>query len=361
MALLAEANWTQPGAGSTHTPTPEELAIIEGYGRKTDDFALASYVKYTPVKNHVGLTYQFKSGMASLMVDVAGTQFEWADSADRPKGDNLAAFRMKEYRCVRRAFPLRMGDIAREEQDIPHDEINKTFAMARAMTLRTAKAVDVLTDETLWDASHVKYPFEIDASFPAWESSLAEDRAIQKCINYGVNRIHLDTEGVIGRKRRRDMILVMNPNTANAIGTSLEIRDFVKQQAGAPQIQKGDGDYGLEDASLPPLLYGVKPVIEDAVKNIANKDATMDPQFIFPDGYAILMFRPGSVEGLAGSQAFSTMHMLFVGGNEMKVEVNHDAWNKFTEWSIVDYYTPELVAPITGFVFKGLTDSTSSA
>jgi hypothetical protein len=183
---------------------------------------------------------------------------------------------------------------------------------------------------------------------------------IERSLMYALERISLDTAGVVSNRRAGDMVLVLSPTTARKVGRSQELREYVKQQATSPEFVEGK-KWGVDTWGLPPTLYGISVVVEDATKNTANRGATRSASYIMADGDAVLMFRPGTIDSLDGGGAFSTLHAFFVDGNELKVESKEDPWNQKRESHVVDFYDVCLVAPVTGFYFRGVTDSTSSA
>lgn len=68
----------------------------------------------------------------------------------------------------------------------------------------------------------------------------------------------------MSKVKKKDLILVMNPTTAYAIGASQELVDVIKQSAEAyAQVTQQTGRWS--EYGLPDHLYGLKVVVEDAV------------------------------------------------------------------------------------------------
>jgi hypothetical protein len=98
------------------------------------------------------------------------------------------------------------------------------------MTLRGVGIGSALETTGNWDASHIldvdDGTTDVPGNTGSWELSTSQRQDIKRSLNVARGLIHKHTLGVV---KRRDLQLVVNPNTAMRLGESQEIIDFVKQ------------------------------------------------------------------------------------------------------------------------------------
>lgn len=354
---LQVGTFTQPGQYNTYVPNHEATGKLRiAFSRNPKDFALPNYVQYRDVSQSTGLFLRIKSEEAGRILDADLKEYVWPDGADRPTGEFLEDFRYEQYRCFRYDFPMRIGDIAKNEADWNVQEMMQAFNAQKAMTGRTVRCLAQLATESNWDANHWSYISSMDVDGYDWESSTTTDESILKSIQKAVQTIEKDTFGVV---KFKDLQLVASPATWSKIATAQELRDYVKQQVSSPQIIEGS-KWGLEMWGMPDRLYGIPLVSENCVRLTTQRGAsTQTRNYAMAEGDVFLLARPGSIEGTAGGPSFSTVTALF--REESTVEVLQDPNNRRTRWDVVDNYDIVMTAPVSGFWFRGVTSDTSSS
>jgi hypothetical protein len=217
----------------------------------------------------------------------------------------------------------------------------------------------VLTTLGNWDTDHYAFINDLPGCSAGWtwESSTSSTLLIQRSINHGVQKIQIDTRGVVKPKQLQ---LVMSPVTAAKIAVSQEIKDFVKQQVTAPQMITGE-KWGMDFYGLPDKLYGIPIQVEDTVRVTSVRDAAVTTaDWAMPEGAVFLMARPGSIMSSAGAgPSFSTVTLFFK--EEFTAEKKLDVDNRRTEARVVDHYDPVMTAPVAGFYFRAVTDDALSS
>lgn len=356
---MATGTYAYPGNANTFVKNHEATnRLTIAFSRNPKEFPLPKYCQYREVKKTAGLYLRIKAEECARIVYAGLEDYVWPDGADAPKRTELEAFRYEDYRTTRYAFPMQIGAKAMDEADWDVMGINQAFNLQKAMTARTVRAIAALTNTSNWDTSHYEYVDNITGVTGDWENSTSALQNIKKSIQYAVEQIHLDTLGVV---KKEDLILLMSPTTARKVGTSQEIIDFVKQQPSAPAIISGKDSWLLEEYGLPARLYGLPIEIEDCVRVATQRGATTQTKaFALAEGNAFVLARPGSIESVAGTgPSFSTLTAFLK--EEMTVESKRDPDQRREETRVVDDFDIVMTAPVSGFWFRGVTDSTTSS
>lgn len=207
------------------------------------------------------------------------------------------------------------------------------------MTARTYKAYGVLSDTTKYDTGH-------SDTFKNWgdaatfaNAGTSNNPVIELAMMTAAQKINLETIGVV---QPRDLIFLCNPVAARKLSLSAEIHDYVKQPAGI-QIVKGDELSMRQNWGLPPQLYGIDVVVDDAVRVSTKKGATLASGYILGDNEAYLLARPGGLVGAYGSASFSAISIFSY--EEMTVETKDDPDNRKVKGRVVENYDVNMTSP----------------
>jgi len=354
---MATGTYSLPGAYNTYVQNPEATGnLIITFSRDPSRFALPKYAQYRPVTKSTGLYLRIKADECARIMDADLKDYVWADGADAPKQTHTEEFRYENYRATRYAYPMQLGNLAREEADWDIEGIHKAFNAQKAMTARTVKLVNSLETVANWDSSHVKWPHEMSDVY-SWEASTSSELAIKKSLQYAVEQILKSTRSHV---RFNDLQLVMSPTTARKVACSQEIVDYVKQQPSAPDIIEGT-KWGMDMFGLPSKLYGLPVLLEETVKVTSAAGATTTTEsFAMSEGNVFLLARPGGIEAVAGGgPSFSTVTIFFK--EEMTVESKNDVDNRRWDHRVVDHFDAVMTAPVSGFFIRGVTETTDSS
>jgi hypothetical protein len=352
-----------PSPFDVYVPSPEASGgLIVGFSRNANDFPVNRYIQIYASKQMFGMFWSYTSRNAARIISPTDAEHTWADGDAAPPGlNNLESFQLLPYKCARKAYPFTLGELTVEQMSFDLLVTQSRDMAQQAMTART-----MLVHAALAAASWGTNTKPVDGTgtagpptgsiLPAGQNWLTGSVGfdsnpgpnIKKSIQYGQRQINLATIGVV---RPRDMTLVINPTTAQAMAASTEIQDYLKQSPVALAQLKGDAPSQNGMWGLPDTLYGVDIQVEDAVRVSSRKGAATDALgYVMPDGVAYLIARQGKLQGIAGSRSFSTIQVFFY-KDEMTVETLYDINNKRYMGRVISNYVPIIATPYSGFRF----------
>lgn len=331
---MADANIG--GGLNTFVPTFSEATglIQTEFTRNVKSFALNRYTKLVPVSTVSGYYLKINSDEAVRVVDE--NDFRWAYGEDRPTGVNndfdFAQFTTKRFE---RGF-----HIPYETAKVAAWDIVAQHARSRAaqlMTLRTQRALNVLTTSGNW-TNNVNY-FATGSALGSGAAYTSGN--IQKLFQTATEKLMVNTGGAI---QMQDIVCIMSPKTAFKMSQSAELKDLIKYTQGV-QFMQGEGNFSRY--GLAPGLFGIGDiVIEDAVKVSNQKGATRAADYILGVDKVLFVSRPQGLVGVEGGSNFATITNFVY--EDMTVETFDDPKNRRTVGSIVDNSVPELTAPLAG-------------
>lgn len=342
-----------PGGSNTYVKDHAATGnLITQFSRNPNDFPLARYAQYRDVTKDQGYYLRMNVEQAGRLVGGKLDEFVWPDGADRPRRNNgTEKFAWADYRTERFDFDFTLGDKTRNQAGWSIEDTEASNHAQQAMTGRTRRAHIELENNANWDSTHRIDVTTIPGNTGNWDVSTTARNDIKRSINYGVNIIRKDTLAVV--KKKRDMILVMNPVTAQRVGESQEmINAFIQSPDAYPHWVGDPNKYS--DYGLPPILYGIEIVVEDTVMVTSRRDAaTVVRQDVCADDVVYLLSRPGGLVNKANTgPSYSTL-MVFT-YEDLTVETLDDRDNRRIEGHVVDDTAEEMVAPVSGFKFENV-------
>lgn len=337
-----------PSQYNTFVPNTQATNnLIIDFARNVNDFKVNNYCQTIKVSENVGLFTRMTNEVCARFIN--SNDSVWADASERPLGwQNYESFANETYKTVRRSFPVTLGYLTTEQASWDMFAQYQNILGRQAMTARSCLVVDALTDSSVYDVSHV---FDVATDYGEWDASITSSLSIKKSIFDAVNKIAKDTLGAVQQK---DLILVLSPEAAAKMMTSQEIVDYVKGSPDAWSMTRGTleaGPYGL-----PPTLYGIKVVVEDAVKVTSKKGSARQTEWLFPADTAVICARPGGITAPQGP-SFSTVALF--AKEEMTAERLDDARNRRTILSVTEDYCAQVIAPISGVLLTNLFSSST--
>lgn len=342
-----------PSGTNVFVPSHEASgSLIIGYSRNPKKFKINKYMKMVPVKKDVGYYLVITAEEAARVINAGLNDFVWSDGQEAPMGnDNLESFQFTKFATVRYAFPFNLGHKAIEQADWKILSVHAGFAAQKAMTARTINFWQTLNTAGNW-AGNTNTATSLGGG--QWDAATTTNLYIKKALNQVCENILQATIGVV---QREDLVLVINPHTARLMAESDEIHQYIKNTPFVFKELVGGTDQNPDDLwGLPPSLYGLKVVVEDAVKVTSKKGAaTKTTGYCCPAQTAVVMARPGSLMGMEGIPEFSTIQGFFY--EEFTVEQMDDVNNRRTVGRVVEDYTPALVAPASGYLITSATSS----
>lgn len=334
-----------PASGNTYIPSHEASgSMVIEFSRNPKDFSLNEYARIVPVTRDQGYYLEITAEQAARMTDPSGRDRDWHDGQEAPTGDGeTEKHNFQPYLTARKAYPFMLGQKAVQQASWDILASHARIAAQEAMTYRTQLANTVLTTAGNWGANTAT---AASLAGGYLEVSSSTTLYIKKAFLGASKAILLSTLGVA---KQRDLIAVMNPTTATKLSESPELVDFLKQSPAALAQVRGDVPSQTGMWGLPDSLYGVRIVIEDAVKVTTKKGAsTTTRSFIHPDGSILFLSRPGGLVGSEGVPSFATISLFVY--EEMTVEQMSDVNNRRVAGRVVDDFVAKVTAPASGYL-----------
>jgi hypothetical protein len=358
-----------PAAGyaspySVYTPNVEASGgLVVGYSRNMNDFPVNNYIELFASKEMFGLYWQWTSRNAARILSATDREHVWADGDPRPPGlGNTESFITQSYKTTRRAYTFSLGEMTVEQMSFDLLMANSNDMGQQMMTARTMLVQSALAAAN-WGTNTAAVNGQILTTGQTWATgstgmvqtntnpvgTLSTQGAnILQSLQYGIRTVHQQTIGSVGVDK---LVLVINPVTAQAMAASTEVRDYIKQSVYALAQLRGDVYNQNGIWGLPTHIYGVRIIVEDAVRVSTNVGAANDVLgYVMPTGVAYLLAAPSSLVGLVGSRSFSTVQTFFW-RDEATVEVMHDVINKRFMGSLISNYVPVIASTLSGFYF----------
>ena len=340
--------YTQVGQSNTYIKDHAATGkMIVGYSRNPKEFALNRYVQIKKVNKDRGYYLQINQFNAARIVASNLAEYVWPDGQPRPVlNNNGIEFRYVDYETVRRNFGQPTGKKASDQADFDLLGLQEDELAFKAMLSRSVQAHSVLATVGNWDTNHRGDVASIGGG--QWSAALSTTPFIQKSINVGANRILLDT---VGKVKKKDLVLTFNPNTANQIAQTQELRDHIKQSPDALAQVRGAGQFS--QWGLPDMLYGVNIQVDDTVRVTSPRGATnVTTEFVCPDAVAYMTSRVGGLVAPRGGPTFSTLTCFAY--EEMTVEKKVDTDDRLTNTNVVDDVVVVMTAPASAYAFLNL-------
>lgn len=335
---------------------PQATGQVISYIRTPSEFPINRYAQYIETPTTVGVYARIDRAQPARVVSDA--DFVWADGADRPSGDwNQLRFEWVEFSVKRRDYPFRVGNMALKNAKKSWSPLEQHTGMVaqQAMTNRTNRVVDLLETTSNWN-DNVDSANSLNGGAGPWHEASDQPgspsyNAIRKSLMRAANRINLKTNGVVQPK---DLVLLVSPGLAEAMGNSAEMHNYIKFAVGQKAIE--DPGNVNQTWGLPAKVYGFDLVVENSPIVTSRPYAadtstslTETRAYCKSDDSAILMSRKGGINGNYGAPSFSTVQLYFYEW-EMAVYSFDDPHHERHEGHVVEAYSEVLAAPESGYL-----------
>lgn len=350
---MASGTPVLPGGNNTYVRTHEASGkLVVGFSRNVKDFALNKYIQLKDVPKTSGFYLRITTEEAGRILDSDLQDFAWPDGADRPQNnDGTELFAYHDFRTERYDFNYKIGRLAAEQADWGISESHQQIKAQQAMTARTAAVHAALNTAGNWESDHTIDVTTIPGNTGAWDVDTTTRGDLQRSLNYASEIIMKSTLSVV---KKKDLVLVLNPNTAHAIAETQMLKDQLKQSPYAlNQVEIGNTQF--DQYGLPDKLFGYNVVVEDSVKVTSRRGASSATrEFVMPDATAYLLARPGGLVAPPGAgPSFSTCTLFLK--EDMSVEEFDDPKHRRIEGHVVDDHDPVVTASASGFRFTAVT------
>jgi hypothetical protein len=346
---------------------PKETGQVVAFVRKKDQFTLNEYVQWVSAPTPLGLYKRYdRDGFVRL---VSGDRQAWEDGNRRPvRGENKLREEWDDFRCQRKSFDWTLGYLALEN--------TKNFELKPAhMAMATSQAVTELTDRTMtllqapanWPTTNTADANTLNGGRGKWSAASddpADDahyNAIFLTLTAAADTINLYTNG---RVMPGDLRVILSPTAARKIAATPEITNYCRESPAAKEILEKGLDSQYSTWGLPKSYKGFQFCVEaapkvseyptaSAVGLTGVGEATTNRTRMKNDTTAIIVSRPGGLDGEFGTPSFSTVQ-LFHHGSQVEVEAFDKPEDRLVDGHVTTHVAVELAAGFSGFLITSI-------
>jgi hypothetical protein len=340
------AAFSYPSGTNTFVPSFDATGhLVVSYSRNPKDFSLNKYVSLTPVKKSSGYWLKITAEVAARVINSDKLrEFVWHDGDDAPDGNwNAESFKWLQFATERYVYPFQIGYKANEQADWKILAAYADYAAQDAMTARTLKVLNVLTDTSNHDTSH--YDTATNLVGGSLASGTPTDPRFKKLVNKVMFQIQKATLGMV---RPKDMMVLCSPTFADELSRSQEVHTYLKESPFSLAQVRGDSESQNGVWGLPDQLYGMPIVIEDAVRVSSKKGATRSADYVLGSDKILFLTRKGGLTSPAGGPSFSSCHIFSY--EEMTTEQRDDPDNRRIKGRVVEDFDVRLVSPASTYL-----------
>lgn len=321
--------------------------LIINYARDINEFQVNKYAKIIPVKASQGYYVRIAVGQNARLQYPDLRDWLWQPGQNRPRGNwNTFGFQNFPFFTQRRAFTTTLDYKTVDLASFQLQPMHVAMCAQQAMTARTQLVTGAISDANNWYSTHVSTATALGGGL--WSAGSSTGHYIQDSLYKAAIQCNLDTQGVV---KPKNLSLIINPNTARAMASSQEIRNYIGNQVDAIKFLKGEAPTPQDMYNLPRQLFGFPIYIEDAVVNrnrpTPNDDFTGN-SYLLPDGTAVLLARPGELTGTEGGTDYSTVQIFAY--EEMSAESFNDNENRLLLLGVTEDIDVRVVAPASGYL-----------
>lgn len=347
---------------------PQATGQVIAYVRNPKKFRINQYVQYIETPVTKGAYYVLGRDMPARIPSDNGTAgpdfLVWADSADRPNGDwNKPLFKLEDFTTIRRDVPSKVGWITRDMASaggLKLIEFQSAAMAQQMMTARTRLAITALENSSNWPSSHVLTANNLNNGRGTWKNAgddpnnLSTYNAIKRTLMNALKLIQLDTNSQVSQE---DLVVVVSPDLAIEISQSPEVLNYIRESPAALAQVHGITENINQRYGLPEMLFGWKFIVEDAVEvtqfdNSSGTEATTNRKFIKGLDQALILSRPGGLDGEYGAPSYSTCQIYHYDGL-LKVSAFDEAKHEYTDLHVEENIAIEIAAGYAGMLVTG--------
>lgn len=354
--LLKDTIMAFVAASATNGYIPQATGQVIAFVKKPEEFMINKWVQLTPVPQPTGLYSRLDrdNGVRTKDID----QYVWADGADLPSGQYFTSrFTAVEFRTQRNAVPWEIGAQAVENADLWNPKLTHMMeAISMLMTLRTKRVYNVAEVGANWSGNTAT---AATLGGGKWDVGTSTTPYFFKGLMAAAQAINLGTNGKVQIQQLR---AIFSPADAVAIGSSAEIRDYLKGSVHARMMIEDPFEAVNSMWGLPHFYGGVELIVDTTPQvteqmNQSGNEATTNRSYMKQSGTCIIVARPGALETELSVKSYSTIQMFYytkVG--LMQVKGEYDGWNEKWRGAVVEQLGIYLTAPMSGFLASQITN-----
>jgi hypothetical protein len=341
---------------------PEPTGILVGFLRDPSKMPFNRYVQMIPAPE-ISFMYARMDPDDPVRLKTID-EFAWAYDDYRPTGKGFSVrVEWIASHVERWDFPYTLGEATIRTWKKAGVNPRQVFDRVRsnhAALHRAQRCVTALTGATwstngdnlndLLGTSGAGFDLSSGEELDGGGSANANFQIIKRAFLKVKRRIHLSTNGALTGE---ELVCVMPPVVAEAMATSGEMVNFLKQS----QYAKDLTNPNMQNWGLPESYGGFKLVVEDTPRCFVNQKAdgtvadvtvSSDKDYILNEDTCYFLSRPGGLDGEYGNKNFSTIQCYHFGG-EARVEAFTEPKHELVEGHVVMEDKVLVPALISGF------------
>lgn len=328
------------GGLNTFVPTfsPATGQIQVEFTRSPNRFPITQYAQLVPVQAMSGYYLRIDEEETARVVNTQ--QYQWPLGEDRPTGMN-SDFEFHQWTAQRYQASFSITNEAAKNASWDIVASHARIAAAKMMTHRTLRAATVLT--TAANYTNGTNYFATAGALVA-STNITSTDGVQAIVRAAIQQI---VQNSVGSVTAKDIMLVINPETARQIATSEGVREYVRQSPSSLSFLTGDTTFAAY--GLPQTLFGLGGVVVDDTVRVTTRKGHATPARAFMYGTLaspsmVFVSRPG---GLIGNEGPSFSSLTLFAYEDMTVETAEDSWNRRIKGAVTDTSAIELTAPMS--------------
>lgn len=346
---------------------PEQTGQVVAFVRKKEKFRLNEYVQWVSAPQPLGLYKRYDRDQFVRLVST--DRQAWEDGNPRPRREeNKLREEFDDFRCQRKSFDWSLGYLAIENvKNFSLKPAHMVMAISQAMTDLTYRTITLLQTAASWPTTNQADASALNGGRGKWvdasddPADLAHYNAIFLSLTAAADTINLYTNAQV---QPGDLRIILSPRAARLIAASAEITNYCRESPAAKEILEKGLDPQYSTWGLPQSYKGFRFVVEDApmvteypaasaVGSTGVGEATTNRVRIKNDTSAIIVSRPGGLDGEFGTPSFSTIQ-LFHHGSQVEVEAFDKPEDRLVDGHVTTHAVPELAAGFAGFYVSNI-------
>lgn len=353
-----------PGPGGVYIPAAT-LQIQVEFSRNPQNFAFPRYAQTIPSNQMKGYFPELDAIEAGRIAHA--DDYLWPDGQPCPRGTEQP-LRWKAWNAERHAFAYQLGDMTVDQADYDIIGSHARMHAAKAMTLRSFEAMTLLETAASWPTGNTSATVDLLGGFSGanwYTGATTAGQYIKQSFALVIQAIEKATGGAANFN---EICCIVNPNSARQMGASPEIVAYLTQHEQAMGLLQGNDAKMLNQYGLPPLLYGIKMIVENTVRTSTRRDEddSATTSYTMSDDKAIFVTRQGAINDAAsvvaqnmitesGNVVPSYSTLLHISKADMMVQADHHDWHKITRGRVVDTRDIVVSSFISGYLIQDLS------
>jgi hypothetical protein len=342
-----------PGGATTYVPSFAGSGnLVIGFSRNPKRFPLPRYIMIVKTPQEYFYYLRLTPNVAARVVNMR--DFAWPANQPRPRPIGLETFNFVPVHTRRWSYGFQLDQLGASQASWDVADAHVQISAARGMTARTNRVANVLLTASNW-GTHTNNATSLAGG--KVDAGTSTNPYLHISLNKMAIAIGKDTRSTV---QNGDLRVILNPSDAAAISVAAEVQDYAKGSYWVRKVlEEGLGDntrYGIPDS-----FYGYPFIVDDTVlvttqENTDSVNYAAAGTYCYTTQNLIMLSRPGGIEGVFGSQSFSTFTLFAF--EEFTQEQFNDQKNRLLDSFVTENTAEELTAPVSGYLLTAATSAT---